>query len=94
MAKGQINQYHCNVCGKKITTIDRDDGTTPMFLSCYHTGMVCAGTMRSSFYQVDQTLVPNYEWVKPTEKVPKHFRDYVKRGGLMLRKIEANREKK
>lgn len=92
MAQGQINQYRCAVCGKVVTTLDKDDGTTPAMVSC-HTGQ-CLGIMYSSFYQVDQTLVPDYEWVKPTEKVPKHFRDYVKRGGLMLRKIEETHEEK
>jgi len=83
---GQINQYTCQVCGGTITTIDRDQGVTPFMLSCQISG-TCTGNMQSSYYLVNQSLTPTHEWYKPTDKVPKGFREYVRKGGLMLRKI-------
>lgn len=88
--QGKINQYKCATCGRVITTIDRDDGTTPMHIRCSQTGG-CAGMMLSRFYQVDQTLKPDYEWYKPTGKVKAKngLRDYVKMGGLLIRAVQV-----
>ena len=84
--QGLINQYICNVCGGEITTVNADDGTTPMMLQCRVTDG-CRGTMHSQFYRVDQELMADYEWYKPN-KLPKgEMREYVKMGGLMLRKL-------
>ncbi|MBZ0297579.1 MAG: hypothetical protein K8L99_33795 [Anaerolineae bacterium] len=85
--KGKINQYTCTVCGGVITTIDRDEGTTAFFVSCYATPE-CQGPMRSSMYQVDQSLVPDHEWYKPTGKIQNRaLREHVRMGGLLIRPI-------
>lgn len=88
--KGRINQYTCEVCGGVITTIDRDDGTTPMILNCRATPG-CPGTSISSMYRVDQTLTPDHEWYKPA-RLPRNrnLRDHVERGGLLIRPIDAD----
>jgi len=84
----RINQYTCRTCGGVITTIDRDEGTTPMMLACRAT-RGCDGSMFSSMYRVAPYLTPEWEWYRP-EKLPKgEMRDYVEAGGLLLRKIEA-----
>lgn len=84
--QGRINQYRCHACGGTITTIDREHGVTPMFLNCrVLTG--CRGRMVSAMYRVDQALIPDHEWYKPTGKVAHHLEDHVRSGGLLLRKI-------
>lgn len=85
--KGKINQYTCRLCGKKITTIDRDEGTTPAMLHCRATPR-CTGTMFSAMYQVNQLLKPDYEWYKPTGKVKAVEREHVEMGGLLIRKVQ------
>lgn len=81
-----INQYTCSSCGGTITTIDRNQGTTPMMLVCRATEG-CYGSMRSHGYAVDQNLTPNWEWYKPA-KLPKgEMREHVQMGGLLIRKI-------
>lgn len=89
MAKDGINQYTCDTCHKTITMVDRDTGVTPFYLTCRAIPH-CRGMMRSSMYRVAQSLKPNHEWYKPTTKVNREFRDYVKQGGLLIRKIEAS----
>lgn len=84
----RINQYTCRTCGGVITTVDRDEGTTPMMLACRAT-QGCTGSMMSSMYRVAPYLTPVWEWYKP-EKLPKgEMREYVEMGGLLLRKIES-----
>ena len=86
--KGEKNSYRCETCGKSITTIDIDDGVTPMMLACRATPG-CRGTMRSGFYvSVDRSAKPDYEWFMPksckgySREMVEHF----KKGGLDLRK--------
>lgn len=87
ISERRINQYTCTTCGGAITTIDRDAGTTPMFLNCRATEG-CGGRMQSHMYRVDPTLEPEWEWYKPTN--PKGAdREYVKMGGLLIRRIEV-----
>lgn len=85
--KGKKNIYTCSTCGAKIITVDLDEGTTPMFLSCRATPN-CAGRMSSAMYQVDQTQQPTHEWYKPTGKVRGAFREHVERGGLLIRVVK------
>ncbi len=89
---GKINQYTCGVCGCTITTIDRDEGTTPFMLICI-AGRNCAGKMKSHMYLVDQTLKPNFEWYKPNlaslKNRKRHLREHVALGGLLIRPIEV-----
>ncbi|MFA7101474.1 MAG: hypothetical protein WC196_07105 [Bacilli bacterium] len=83
--KRTINQYVCSRCGKSITTVDIDPGTTPVMLVCRATPG-CGGSMFSQMYLVDQTLEPEYEWFMP-DYLPedRDLRDHVRRGGLLLR---------
>jgi hypothetical protein len=84
----RINQYTCRTCGGVITTVDRNEGTTPWMLACRATDG-CTGSMFSSMYRVAPYLTPEWEWYKP-EKLPKgEMREHVQMGGLLLRKIEA-----
>lgn len=83
---GLINQYICSTCHGRITTINSNEGVTPMMVQCYATDG-CNGSMHSQFYRVDQNLIADYEWHTP-KKLPKgDMRQYVKMGGLMLRKL-------
>lgn len=86
----RVNQYTCGECGGVITTIDRDEGTTPMFLSCRATDG-CDGRMSSSCYRVPKGLVPDHEWYKP-DKLPREpgMRQHVQMGGLLIRRIEGD----
>ena len=87
--RNKINQYTCWTCHGEITTVDRQEGTTPAMLACRVTEG-CNGTMHSHRYTCGQNLTPDYEWYKP-EKLPRNpdMRLHVEMGGLMLRKIEA-----
>lgn len=84
----RLNQYTCWTCNGVITTIDRDEGVTPAMLACRVTEG-CDGTMHSHRYMVDSNLTPDYEWYTPA-KLPRDpdMREYVERGGLLIRKIE------
>lgn len=83
-----INQYICPVCGGVITTINRDEGTTPFYLSC-RALPGCSGRMFSQLYQVDQTLTPTHEWYKPAKiKGTPEMRQHLKAGGLLIREIK------
>jgi hypothetical protein len=85
----RINQYTCEECGGVITTIDRDQGVTPMFLNCRATEG-CTGRSVSSMYRVPPGLEPDHEWYKP-DKLPSDpgMRQHVKMGGLLIRKIKS-----
>jgi hypothetical protein len=55
----RLNQYVCRTCGGVITTIDRDEGVTPMMLACRAT-TDCDGSMFSAMYRVDPNLTPDW----------------------------------
>jgi len=83
-----INRYTCEACGKSITTVDRADGVTSMFLMCRATPE-CFGRMVSAMYQCDQTLTPGWEWYRPKRvKGDRGLREHVRAGGLVIRRIE------
>lgn len=91
-----INRYECPQCGGFIVTIDRDEGVTPFMLRC-RASKDCNGMMQSCFYQADQSIVPSWEWRKPTKT--EYFqldlatrRDHVDRGGLLLYPIRPPAE--
>lgn len=81
----RINQYTCETCGGVITTIDRVEGTTPMFLNCRATPG-CEGRSVSSMYRVNPHLKPDWEWYRP-KKAKGANREYVEMGGLLIRRI-------
>jgi hypothetical protein len=94
----RINIYTCNKCKKSIITVDIVDGIIPFMIGCKATEN-CNGDMYSSFYQVDQSLIPQYEWYRPSIEEYKHcsklHQDFMKRhiedGGLDIRKIIGNK---
>lgn len=91
--KDCLNKYTCNVCGSFIITIDRDNGTTPMFISgAYCPTANCKGYLVSSWYIVDDVDgEPTYEWRKPTKKEYKKssldMKEHFDLGGLDIHKI-------
>lgn len=102
MKTGDLNAYFCPECKGYIVTVDRDEGTTPMFLACRVQGDLgpantCLGQSRSMGYPPLETWPiepePTWEWHKPSRfefaKLDLSARDYVRRGGLLLRKIES-----
>jgi hypothetical protein len=90
--EGKKNVYVCPK-GHKTVTVDKDYGTTPFMMRCRQRDddgkHNCTEMSKSSFYQVDQALEPEYEWYKPSELngLNSAEREHVKMGGLMLRKI-------
>lgn len=89
---GSINQYKCPVCGQSITTVNRDNGVTPMFLACRATAG-CKGHSRSVMYECDQSLTPGFEWYRPTRKAMRKMdpdtRYHCQQGGMLIRKIQT-----
>ena len=89
-ARPRLNAYTCKECGEAIVTVDRDEGVTPMMLACRATEG-CQGRSFSSFYRVDPTLTPTWEWYTPGKRelrrMSPEMRDHIERGGLALRKI-------
>lgn len=90
MPKGKINVYTCPH-GHQTITIDKDNGTTPLIISCRKTlnEKVCKGDAKSAFYICDQTLKPEYEWVLPApgQKINPIVKEYCDNGGLLLNLI-------
>lgn len=89
------NVYTCDDCRRSIVTVDREDGVTPMFLSCHATDR-CPGRMQSAFYIIAPEFEknqPTWEWRKPTDQEYKKLNkatreDHVDRGGLLLYPID------
>lgn len=89
----RLNRYVCQVCGRSIITIDRDEGVTPFMLNCRATPD-CKGDMHSSFYE-GVTGQPTHEWRKPTaeeyQNMSQPMRDYIDSGALNIYPLaEAN----
>ena len=66
--RGRVNIYTCRICGKEHVTINLADGVTPMFIQCRNWVDRCEGTAVSAGYRVDQNLMPEFVWYKPTEE--------------------------
>lgn len=92
---GDVNQYTCKDCGEKITTVNADEGTTPMFIGC-RASDECKGLMASEWYRVPQTLVPGFVWYTPDAnelaELDGASRGHVKQGGLLLRQMAEGGE--
>lgn len=84
---GKKNIYTCEVCGNHIVTVDIDEGTAPVYLTCRST-QDCRGWMVSHFYDVPQDIIPDWEWYKPssTEGMNPGMKEHIEAGGLDLRK--------
>lgn len=91
-----INVYTCPRCGWRMVTINRVEGTTPMFIRC-GSDKKCDDTTFpgavSAIYRVRQTLTPTHEWYRPTTATERkklrdpNIRQHVALGGLLLRRI-------
>lgn len=91
---GKINGYRCDVCGRLTVTQNRDEGTTPFMIAC-RAKPGCKGSMQSMVYRIDQTLVPDLIWIRPTPLELANFlkkqsprfhagiKDHVRQGGLL-----------
>ncbi len=104
-APGGLNIYTCDTCGKAITSIDRDRGTTPFLIGCFETWQ-CPGPMQSAGYPKtlpDDLPTPTLEWIAPTpaelaaylQTVPLKahrgmVRDHVARGGLVSVRVQIH----
>ena len=99
--QGKVNVYVCPKCKGQTVTIDADDGTTPFMIKCRSVGGCHEEMATSSFYQVDQNLIPSFEWYRPVgeqlDRIIKQggdMQEHVEKGGLLLRRIDgAMREK-
>lgn len=94
---GRANQYLCEECGQRTTTINAVDGTTPFMIRCRGT-IGCKGTALSQLYRVSQDLLPRYEWYKPDgaeiETLDRATLEHVARGGLLLRRLDGEGREK
>jgi hypothetical protein len=74
-------------CGWKAITIDREPGVTPFLIKCEG----CGGDAQSSFYRVPANLDATHEWYRPDsfEGLKPGEIEHVKKGGLLLRRIEG-----
>lgn len=96
---GRENVYTCTSCGRHLVTVDRDRGTTPMFIGCGDHAHGCRkGMMGSAMYPRSPRPAwlgaPTHEWYRPRgaelERIQKReprVWDHVRRGGLLLRRI-------
>ena len=84
----RVNRYTCEDCRAHIITIDKDAGVTPFLTSCKMED--CTGFMRSAVYRV-YNETPEYEWYRPSleeyQELDIYQQDYIRMGGLLLRKI-------
>ena len=90
------NAYFCPACHHVTITVDVDSGTTPMFISCPSCNSSATsfffnipGCMRFTFSTGKAEILPaDFEWYKPKSlrKLSKSEREYVKAGGLLMRK--------
>lgn len=88
----KINTYTC-IKGHITVTIDIDEGTTPMILRCRQKDdngkHNCTEFANSAWYNCDQSLKPEYEFFKPKslKGLSREMKEYIKLGGLDIRKI-------
>lgn len=89
--ENRVNVYTC-LNGHRTKTINKDAGTTPMFMSCPE----CGVQSKSSWYKdIAPDIEPSIEWYRPSlseclkmrgKKEP--LLDHVLMGGLDTRKIK------
>lgn len=88
----KINTYTCPY-GHVTITIDIDEGVTPMMLRCKQKANDgkhnCTEFAKSSWYNCDQSLTPEYEWFKPKtlKGYNSQMKEHLSKGGLDIRKI-------
>lgn len=90
--KGRENAYECPVCGGYTTTVNVDDGVTPMFLACRVTPG-CPGRAASLIYPEGPRPAhippPAWEWYRPSRRERRSLdpvtREHVEMGGLLIR---------
>jgi ribosomal protein L37AE/L43A len=92
--RGQKNAYVCENCGRAMTTINRNAGTTPMWKACYW----CGSDATSCMYRINQNAPALFEWYRPMseEEIAEvlqgddkygYYSEYIGLGGLAFRKI-------
>lgn len=93
------NVYTCQRCGAVLVTVDRDEGATPMFMTCgRYNPHGCGGMMHSAMYpkgpRPAHIPAPTHEWYAPDDRERKRLRrtepalyDHVAQGGLLIRPI-------
>jgi hypothetical protein len=86
MKPGTRNLYRCDRCHNLISTIQTDEGLTPVMFRCKNPS--CDGFMRSAWYppQANQ-ITPTFEWRKPDGFKFKPEERHG--GGLVLRQIKS-----
>ena len=91
MSKFRKNVYVCQTCGRKIVTLDIDEGVTPFMLTTCRAKEGCKGKMQSRFYAVDQTLPVHYVWYMPKDLqgFNKYTLEHIRKGGLVMRKATS-----
>lgn len=92
--RGMKNAYTCSSCGRSMTTVNRNPGTTPMWKGCEF----CDGEATSRGYRVPESTPPFFEWFRPMteEEIADVLKDdddyggystYIEMGGLAFRRI-------
>lgn len=96
---GLLNEYVCDKCKSKVTTLYGTAGVTPFKMDCLRKG--CDGLMTSFFPQTKQgegSDEPTYIWIRPDlrwlKKHRKHLQllEHVWAGGLIIHKIKKNEQ--
>ncbi len=89
MNKGKKNSYVCEKCLYSTVTIDVDEGSTPSAIVCRNPKRRCKYLAQSQFYKVSQSLIPRWEWYRPSAEImalsPTQMREYFEKGGLAMR---------
>jgi hypothetical protein len=100
MARGQRNVYICTQ-GHHLTTVDLDDGVTPMFIKCRvpikrPRGALCSERAHSGFYRdpMGGWAAPTHGWYRPSPAeragLERDLQEHVDNGGLLLRPLLPN----
>ena len=94
----KINVYTCEQCGHEHVTVNAVDGVTPFMIRCRDTIACQKGECYSAMYRCDQNRRPSWEWYRPDEAELEDATwdviEHVRRGGLMIRRIDAAQAEK
>lgn len=100
MTNERLNQYVCGACGFTVTTIDVDEGATPMILGSHKYAAKlrgekadCPGRMISRWYRIEGNPAPDFEWFKPTsvKGYSRDMKEHIRSGGLDIRRVSSLR---
>ena len=92
-AKGLINGYDCPECYQVVWTVNKDAGTTPMFLACRGTEGCNGRSVSRMYLRIPGSAIPAFEWYAPSKKEIRKANEGAKHhysmGGLALRAVQA-----